>query len=104
MKETIGAHSTVQRPALGSQIIIQSAEEKQLKKLVRKEEKKIAKQVKDLEAAGVDDQETRLQLLGYDPEVLRRQRSVSIEEEMGDYYVTVTMFAQPSNSELCAPT
>jgi hypothetical protein len=71
-----GPHSGVQpsRPALGSQIIIQSAEEKQLKKVVRKEEKKMAKQVKDLEAAGVEDHETQLQLLGYDPQVLRRQR------------------------------
>lgn len=71
-----GAHSRGQaRPALGSQIIIQSAEEKQLKKLVRKEEKKMAKQVKGLEAAGIEDHETQLQLLGYDPEALRTQRS-----------------------------
>ncbi len=67
-----GAHVSVQpRPALGSQIIIQSKQEKQLKKLVRKEEKKIAKQVK---AVGGGDHETQLQLLGYDPEVLRQVR------------------------------
>ena len=69
-----GPRSQVPRPAVGSQIIIQSAEEKQLKKLVRKEEKKIAKQVKDLEAAGVEDHETQLQLLGYDPLEMKRQR------------------------------
>lgn len=70
-----GAHSNVPtRPALGSQIIVQSEQEKQLKKQARKEEKKVAKLVKGLEAAGVEDHETRLQLLGYDPEVLRRER------------------------------
>ena len=62
------------RPALGSQIVIQSEQEKQLKKLVRKEEKKMAKQVNDLQAMGVDDHETQLQLLGYDPGALRRER------------------------------
>lgn len=70
-----GTRSSVQaRPALGSQITIQSEHEKQLKKQARKEEKKVAKLVKGLEAAGVEDHETRLQLLGYDPEVLRRER------------------------------
>lgn len=62
------------RPALSSQIIIQSEQEKQLKKSIRKEEKRIAKQVKDLQAAGVEDHETRLQILGYNPEELRRER------------------------------
>ena len=70
-----GSHASSQpRPALGSQIVIHSEQEKQLKKLARKEETKIAKQVKDLQAAGVEDHETQLQLLGYDPELLRRER------------------------------
>ena len=62
------------RPALGSQITIQSEQEKQLKKFYMKQEKKMARQVKGLQAAGVDDHETQLQLLGYNPEELRKER------------------------------
>ncbi len=73
------AHSSMQtRPILGSQIVIQSEQEKQLKKSLRKEEKRIAKQVKDLQAAGVEDHETQLQILGYNPDELRRERLASV--------------------------
>ena len=74
------AHSNTQpRPALGSQITIQSLQEKELKKTVRKEEKKVARQVKGLQAAGVEDHETQLRLLGYNPEELRKERLVTVK-------------------------
>ncbi len=44
-----------------------------MKKYCRKEEKKIAKQIRDL---GVEDHETQLHLLGYNPEDLRKERLV----------------------------
>lgn len=62
------------RPALGVQVTIQSEQEKQLKKYFRKEEKKMAKQMKELEAMGVEDHATQLQLLGFDPAELRKER------------------------------
>lgn len=74
MKSSVTHFSVQPRPALGSQVIIQSEHEKRLKKNYRKEEKKIAKQEKDLKAAGVDDYETRLRLLGYNPDELRKER------------------------------
>ena len=62
------------RPAVGSQVTIQSEQEKQLRKMYRKEEKKMTKQVKDLQSVGVTDLATQLQLLGFDPRELKKER------------------------------
>ncbi len=66
--------SSRSRPAVGSQVTIQSEQEKQLKKMYRKEEKKVAKQVRDLKSVGVTDRATQLQMLGYDPSELKKER------------------------------
>ena len=70
------SHSTVQtqRPALGSQVIIQTSKEKLLMKFHQKEEKKIARQMKGLVSAGVEDYEDQIRLLGFNPEEMRRER------------------------------
>jgi len=61
-------------PAVGSQVTIQSELEKQLRKIHRKEEKKVARQMKGLESVGVTDHATQLQLLGFDPAELKKER------------------------------
>ena len=66
--------SSHSRPAVGSQVTIQSQQERQLRKMYRKEEKKVAKQMKGLESVGVTDHATQLQLLGYDPAELMKER------------------------------
>ena len=62
------------RPAISSQVTIQSEEEKKLIKRNRKEERKIAKQVKALQSFGVEDHEAQVDLLGFNPEELRKER------------------------------
>ena len=62
------------RPVVGSQVTIQSQQEKELKKHYRKEEKKMAKQIKELEALGIDDHATKLHILGFNPTELRKER------------------------------
>ena len=57
------------RPAFGSQVTIQSEQEKQLKKFFRKEEKKLAKQAK--EAQNIDPSAAQYQ---FNPELLKRER------------------------------
>ena len=53
-------------------VLLQSGEEKALRKLLRKEEKKLARGRK--EGAGGDDHATQLKALGFDPGELRKQR------------------------------
>ena len=62
------------RPAYGSQVVIQSEQEKQLKKFFRKEEKRMAKQVKDM--AATEDHATQLKRMGYNPIEMRKERYV----------------------------
>lgn len=62
------------RPTYGSQVVIQSAQEKQLKKFFRKEEKRMMKQAKEAQEANPEDHRAYLKTLGYDPEELRKER------------------------------
>ena len=64
------------RPAYGSQVVIQSVHEKQLKKFFRKEEKRMAKQVKEIPAT--EDHITQLRRRGYDPVEMRKERCVCV--------------------------
>ena len=60
------------RPAYGSQVVIQSEQEKQLKKFFRKEEKRMAKQVRDM--APTEDHAAQLKRMGYDPVEMKKER------------------------------
>lgn len=64
------------RPAYGSQVVIQSEHEKQLKKFFRKEEKRMAKQVKEIPTT--EDHITQLRRRGYDPVEMRKERCVCV--------------------------
>ncbi len=60
------------RPAYGSQVVIHSEHEKQLKKFFRKEEKRMTKQIKEMPAD--EDHVSQLRKFGYDPVELRKER------------------------------
>lgn len=68
-----------QRPAFGSQVVIQSEQERLLRKHMRKEEKRQAR--KEREGAGLlEDHTSHLKALGFDPEAMRRERELALEE------------------------
>ena len=61
------------RPTISSQVVIQSEQEKQLKKIHRKEDKRLARQ----QAKGEGPQQNEADpLMDFDPEYLRRLRCV----------------------------
>ena len=75
-----GMHASAHvRPAPCSQVVIQSQQEKDLKKFYRKEEKKMTRHMKGLEAVGVVNHAAQLQLMGYDPTELRKERYGGVE-------------------------
>ena len=62
------------RPTYGSQVVIQSEQEKQLKKFFRKEEKRLVKQAREAQETNPNDHASYLRTLGYNPEELRKER------------------------------
>ena len=75
---TTSQPSQLHRPVYGSQVIIQSEDEKKIKKLLRKEEKKQAKKEKD--GHGEEDQASYLRSHGFDPFDLRVHREQALAE------------------------
>ena len=60
------------RPTIGSQVVIQSEQEKQLKKIHRREDRRLARQ----QAKGEGPQQSEDHLMDFDPEYLRKVRYV----------------------------
>ena len=77
------------RPTISSQVVIQSEQEKQLKKIHRREDRRLARQ----QAKGEGSQQNEADhFMDFDPEYLRKQRCVHWRCSISAYNVEDTIF------------
>ncbi|KAK2570728.1 Activating signal cointegrator 1 complex subunit 3 [Acropora cervicornis] len=91
------------RPSYGCQVMVQSEKEKQLMRLVRKEERKgERRQARRERKQGSDDrdvdQETYLKSVGFDPEFMKTQRELSLQAAS-----SAPLFSRPKRSLQSSP-
>ncbi|ELT88015.1 hypothetical protein CAPTEDRAFT_159536 [Capitella teleta] len=78
------------RPVIGTQVVVQSEDEKQFRKLARREEKKMGKKR--------DEEESQLKTLGFDPQRMKAQREAALYAA-----ATAPMFSQGMGRSTAAP-